>query len=372
MEGNAHAWSVCRLFSHAENSFLFNSRKAADNVAIRQVRVEDAVGMVLGHDMSKIVPGEYRGPAFKKGHVIQQEDICHLKNIGKDHIYLIELTAGQVHENDAISRMAKGIAGDNVYCTEPAEGRINVKASKAGLLKINREAAIAVNMVEHAVLSTLHDNQLVEADTLVAGIKVVPLVVEENMVAEVEKLCARFGPIVSVKPLSKLKIGVIITGNEVYFGRIQDKFAPVFEKKVAHFGSELTGIIYLPDDKEKITAAILDYQRQGADVIIASGGMSVDPDDVTPDAIRATGAQVVSYGTPVLPGAMFMLAYLDEVAVMGMPACGMYAKTTVLDLIFPRILAGERITKRDIANMGYGGLCKTCSACTFPNCPFGK
>ncbi|MDF2928250.1 molybdopterin-binding protein [Anaerospora sp.] len=341
-------------------------------MAIRQVRVEDAVGMVLGHDMSKIVPGEYRGPAFKKGHIIRQEDICHLKNIGKEHIYLIELTEGQVHENDAISRMAKGIAGENVTCTEPAEGKINVKASQAGLLKINREAAFAVNMVEHAVLSTLHGNQIVESDTLVAGIKVVPLVVDESMVAEVEKICAQYGPIVSVKPLNKLKIGVIITGNEVYYGRIQDKFAPVFEKKAAHFGGELVGMMYLPDDKEKITAAILAYKEQGAEIIIASGGMSVDPDDVTPDAIRATGAQVISYGTPVLPGAMFMLAYLDEVAVMGMPACGMYAKTTVLDLLFPRILAGERITKSDIANMGYGGLCKVCPTCTFPHCPFGK
>lgn len=347
-------------------------RKAADNVAIRQVRVEDAVGMVLGHDMSKIVPGEYRGPAFKKGHVIRQEDICHLKDIGKEHIFLIELTEGQVHENDAISRMARGIAGEGVYCTEPAEGKINVKASRAGLLKVNREAAFAINMVEHAVLSTLHGNQIVDADTPVAGIKVVPLVVDESMVAEVEQICNRFGPIVSVKPLLKLKIGVIITGNEVYYGRIQDKFAPVFQKKAADFGGELIGTTYLPDDKEKITAAILQYKEQGADIIIASGGMSVDPDDVTPDAIRATGAQVISYGTPVLPGAMFMLAYLDEVTVMGMPACGMYAKTTVLDLIFPRVLAGERITKADIANLGYGGLCKVCTSCTFPHCPFGK
>ncbi len=356
----------------AKSFLMKQGRKAADNVAIRQVRVEDAVGMVLGHDMSKIVPGEYRGPAFKKGHVIRQEDICHLKDIGKEHIFLIELTEGQVHENDAISRMARGIAGEGVYCTEPAEGKINVKASRAGLLKVNREAAFAINMVEHAVLSTLHGNQIVDADTPVAGIKVVPLVVDESMVAEVEQICNRFGPILSVKPLLKLKIGVIITGNEVYYGRIQDKFAPVFQKKAADFGGELIGTTYLPDDKEKITAAILHYKELGADIIIASGGMSVDPDDVTPDAIRATGAQVISYGTPVLPGAMFMLAYLDEVTVMGMPACGMYAKTTVLDLIFPRVLAGERITKADIASLGYGGLCKVCTSCTFPHCPFGK
>ena len=341
-------------------------------MAIKKVRVEEAVGMVLGHDMSKIVPGEYKGPAFKKGHIVRAEDIPHLKNIGKEHIFLIDLTAEQVHENDAIRRMAKAIAGENVYYTEASEGRINIKASQPGLLKINRQAVFAINMVEHAVLSTLHDNRIVETDTLLAGVKVVPLVVDESMVAEVEQACNRFGPVISVKPIYNRKVGAIITGNEVYFGRIQDKFAPVFEKKISHFGGTLMGIVYLPDDKEQITQAILNYQQQGAEIIIASGGMSVDPDDVTPDAIRATGAQVVSYGTPVLPGAMFMLAYLGDIALMGMPACGMYAKTTVFDLVFPRTLAGEKLTKADIAAMGYGGLCSSCPVCTFPHCPFGK
>lgn len=341
-------------------------------MTVKKVRIEEAIGMVLGHDMSKVAPGEYKGPAFKKGHIIRTEDIPHLKDIGKEHIFLIELTSGQVHENEAIARMARGIAGENVYCTEPSEGRINIKASRPGLLKINREAVFAVNRIEHAVLSTLHDNRLVEADTLLAGVKVVPLVVDETMVSQVEQVCQQYGPLISVKPIHNRKVGAIITGNEVYFGRIQDKFAPVFEKKVAHFGGTLMGIRYLPDDKEQIRQAILDYQQQGAEIIIASGGMSVDPDDVTPDAIRATGAEVVSYGTPVLPGAMFMLAYLGDIAVMGMPACGMYAKTTVFDFVFPRALAGERLTKLDIAAMGYGGLCSTCQVCSYPHCPFGK
>ena len=374
----------CQLFSCARKTAFFDftavqktilltgKERQDDTVAIKKVKVEDAVGMVLGHDMSKIIPGEYKGPAFKKGHIIRTEDLEHLKNIGKEHIYLIELAPGQVHENDAIARMAKMIAGDNVYYTQPSEGRINIKAARPGLLKVNRQAVYTVNLIEHAVLSTLHDNQLVAEDTLLAGVKVVPLVVDESMVAAVEAACLKYGPVISVKPIQQMKVGAIITGNEVYFGRIQDKFAPVFQKKVAYFGGTLMDIVYLPDDKEKITQAICDYQRQGAEIIIASGGMSVDPDDVTPDAIRATGAEVVSYGTPVLPGAMFMLAYLGDIAVMGMPACGMYAKTTVFDLIFPRVLAGEKITKQDIAAMGYGGLCATCSSCTFPHCPFGK
>lgn len=341
-------------------------------MAFKKVRVEDAVGMVLGHDMSKIVPGEYKGPAFKKGHIVREEDIPYLRNIGKEHIYLIDFLPGNVHENDAAMRMAKAIAGDNVYYSQPSEGRINIRASQSGLLKINRKAVDEINLIEHAVLSTLHDNRLVEADTLLAGVKVVPLVVDEEMVAAVEETCRLYGSLISVKPIHNRKVGAIITGSEVYFGRIQDKFAPVFRNKVAHFGGTLIDIIYLPDDKDQIKEAILNYRDQGAEIVIASGGMSVDPDDVTPDAIRATGAQVVSYGTPVLPGAMFMLAYLGEIPILGMPACGMYAKITVFDLLFPRILAGERITKQDIAVMGYGGLCESCSVCTFPRCAFGK
>lgn len=342
-------------------------------MAIRKVRVEDAVGMVLGHDMTKIVPGEYKGPAFKKGHIIRAEDIPHLRDIGKDHIYLIELTAGQVHENEAVTRIARAVAGQGVVLAEPSEGRVNIRAAGDGLLKIDREAVTAINGVEHAVLSTLHGDRPVKSGDLLAAVKVVPLVVDAAMVASVEALAAASASgVVAVKPMRNLKIAAVITGNEVFHGRIQDRFAPVFAAKTAQYGATLQGVTYRPDDAEQIKAAILACKDQGADVIVASGGMSVDPDDVTPDAIRATGADVVTYGSPVLPGAMFMLAYLGDVAVMGMPACGMYSKTTVFDLVLPRVMAGERLTKADIAAMGYGGLCLSCRECVYPHCPFGK
>lgn len=341
-------------------------------MAIKKVRVEEAVGMVLGHDITKIVPGEYKGPAFKKGHIIQPVDIPHLKNIGKEHIYLIELANGQVHENEAVTRIARAVAGPGLAICEPAEGRVNLKAAADGLLKIDRQAVIAVNTIENAVLSTLHTNQSVKAGDLVAAVKVVPLVVDEAMVATVEKVAAAFPAVVAVRPLRPLKAGIVITGNEVFHGRIEDKFAPVFTAKLAAWGCDPIGIEYRPDDPRRITEAIRTFVSRGADFVIASGGMSVDPDDVTPEAIRSTGASVVTYGTPVLPGAMFMLAYLDNVAIMGMPACGMYSKTTVLDLVMPRVLAGEKLTKADIAALGYGGLCVSCKPCTWPHCPFGK
>lgn len=341
-------------------------------MAIVKVRTEDAVGKVLGHDITKIVPGEYKGPAFKKGHVIQPEDIYHLKQIGKDHIFLIDLGDGQVHENDAIRRIASAVAGNNIKQTEPREGRINLVAGIDGLLKVNREAVTAINEIEHAVLSTRHDNISVKAGEFVAGVKVVPLVVSEEMVQAAEATAARFANLIAVKPLNRLTVGIVVTGNEVYYGRIQDKFAPVFADKIEQYGALPAGIVYRPDDREQITEAIMSFKNSGTDVVIATGGMSVDPDDVTPDAIRATGASVVSYGAPVLPGAMFMLAYSGDTTLMGIPACGMYAKTTIFDLVFPRILAGERLSKKDVASMGYGGLCVSCPSCSFPHCPFGK
>ena len=341
-------------------------------MAIKKVRIEDAVGMVLGHDLSKIIPGEYKGPAFKKGHIIRQEDLPHLKAIGKEHIYLIDLPPGQLHENEAIAKIAKLICGDNVYLTAPSEGRIDIKSSCNGLLKVNQQAVTAINMVENAVLSTRHGNQLIGKDEILAGVKVVPLVVDADMVDSVIKIALQYPPVISVKPLSKLKVGLVITGNEVFYGRIKDGFAPILTKKIADYGAELMGTIYKPDDRSQITEAILTYKRRGADIVVASGGMSVDPDDVTPEAIRSTGASVITYGSPVLPGAMFMLAYHGNTAIIGLPACGMFSKITVFDLVFPRILAGEKLIKEDIAMLGYGGLCLSCKPCQYPHCPFGK
>ncbi|VBB08716.1 Hypothetical protein LUCI_3994 [Lucifera butyrica] len=342
-------------------------------MALKKVRVEDAVGMVLAHDMTKIVPGEYKGPLFQKGHIIRAEDIPHLKDIGKEHIYLLEIAAGQLHENEAVARIARAVAGENVELTVPVEGKIIIRAARSGLLKIRRNAVMEINRIEHMVLSTIHENMVVQTGDSLAGVKVVPLVVAESAVCAVEQIAAACsGSIIYIKPLQKLKVGTVITGNEVYFGRIQDRYAAVFAEKLAKYGATLMGTVYLPDDCARIAAAIETYKQQGADLIITAGGMSVDPDDVTPDAIRASGAQVISYGAPVLPGAMFMLAYFGDTAVLGMPACGMYSKITVLDLVLPRLLAGERLNKADIANMGYGGFCRSCDRCSYPCCSFGK
>ncbi len=341
-------------------------------MAFKKVKVADAIGMVLGHDITKIIPGEYKGPAFKKGHIIRAEDIEHLRNIGKEHIYSLEISPSQLHEHDAVVRMSAAIGGKGVYCAEPSEGKVNIKAAARGLLKINRDAVNEINMLENAIVSTLHSNRIVDKNDLLAGVKVIPLVVDEELVIKFEAICAKYASIISIEPFLDLKIGIIITGSEVYYGRIKDKFADVFDKKISNLGAKSARKCYVPDDENEIRKNILNYKNEGMDIIIVSGGMSVDPDDVTPESIRSTGASVVTYGTPVLPGGMFMLAYLDNVPVLGVPACGMYSKITVFDLVFARLMVGERLNRNDITELGYGGLCEGCATCTFPHCSFGK
>ena len=339
---------------------------------MKKVKVEDAVGMVIGHDLTKVVPGSYKGPAFRKGHIVRPEDIPHLKDIGKEHIYLFELGEKKMHEDDAAQLIANAAAGEAVECAPPSEGRVNLKAKTSGLLKIDRAAIEAVNNIDHIAVSTRHSNQVVRAGETLAAVKIIPLVVDKAAVLAVETRLKRYGEVVAVRPLQNLRVAVVITGSEVFYGRIKDRYAPVIAEKVALYNGSVSETVYCPDDAELISRTIEACRANGADIVIASGGMSVDPDDVTPEAIRQTGADVVVYGTPVLPGAMFMLAYLEETALIGLPACGMFAKTTVLDLVLPRIMAGERLSKSDIVSLGYGGLCGQCENCIYPNCPFGK
>ncbi len=339
---------------------------------LKTVRVEDAVGMAIAHDLTKIVPDEFKGAAFKKGHVIKQEDVQKLKDMGKYHIYVLEVGEGILHENEAAKRIAACAVGKGLACSEPSEGKITVKSSVDGILKINLEALYAVNSIDDVMFSTIHENSAMEVGSRVAGTRVIPLVVEEEKIEQVEKICAEKGPIVHVDEFLPKKGGIVVTGSEVFEGRIKDKFGPVMEKKLENLKIENLGIKYSRDDADMTAEKIEALIRAGADIVICAGGMSVDPDDLTPAAIRKVGDTVVTYGAPVLPGAMFMLAYKGETAIMGVPACAMYHRATALELVLPRVLAGEKVSKMDIVKMANGGLCLGCDECTYPVCPFGK
>lgn len=338
---------------------------------MKKVNVEEAVGMVLAHDLTKIVPGQFKGAAFKKGHIIKPEDIDMLKDMGKNHINVLELTEDDIHEDDAAIRIGTAISGDGVYTTQPSEGKVTIKAKERGLLKINLEALEEVNDIELIIIATLHNNSLVEKDQSVAGTRIIPLSIEKDKIEKIEEICRELD-IISVKELKPLKAGIVVTGSEVYHGRITDKFGPVLEGKVKFYGGTLLGIKYASDDIEMIQESINSFIEEGADIVLTSGGMSVDADDVTPTAIRNTSDRVITYGSPVLPGAMFMLAYKGDTPILGVPACGMYHKTTVLDLILPRIMAEEVLTRKDVTRLGHGGLCLNCEVCRYPVCPFGK
>ncbi len=340
---------------------------------LKQISVKEAVGTVLAHDITEIRPGEFKGRAFRKGHVIREDDVCHLQRLGKEHLFVLNILDDEMHEDDAAYALANALMGEGVKMKgEPKEGKITIIAERDGLLKINKDALLAFNMLGDVMCATLRSNMVVKKGQIVAGTRAIPLIVRKDLVQAAVRIGVETGKIIQVKEIRKPKAGVVITGNEVYYGKIQDAFSPVIRNKIEAIGGEMIGTYYAPDDESFIEARLRELIHAGADVLITTGGMSVDPDDVTRFAIRNLGVGDITYGSAVLPGAMFLVAYLGEIPVLGIPACGMYAKTTIFDLILPRVLAGERIGRRELAELGHGGLCMKCDICNYPVCSFGK
>ena len=340
---------------------------------IKKIKVEEAVGTKLAHDVTEIRPGEFKGPAFLKDHTVCDGDICHLQRLGKDHLYVLELNDDEIHENDAAIILADALAGEGVtWNGPPREGKIRLLAKWDGLLGVDTAALAAFNMVEEVMCATLHRHTLVRAGEMVAATRPIPLLMKRVPIERAAAIAKQNGGVLSVKPLRRAKVGLIITGNEVYHGRIKDRFAPILMEKVTALKSEVTAVEFAADDPEMIGHAIRSHVNNGCDLVLLSGGMSVDPDDVTRHGIRLAGATEVHYGSAVLPGAMFLVAYIGELPVLGVPACALFHKTTILDLVLPRVLAGEHVTRAELAFLGHGGLCRDCAECTYPHCPFGK
>jgi hypothetical protein len=338
-----------------------------------RIPVGEAVGMVLPHDITEIIKGSFKGPAFKKGHVIQPEDIEHLRRLGKEHIFVLQLTPEEIHENEAALLLADALAGSGVdYSSEIVEGKVSLTATVDGLLKINREDLFRFNMLGEVMCATLQDNTPVSKGEQVAASRLIPLVSERRVVDEAVAIAASGMPVVRVLPLRRVKAGLVITGSEVFSGRIEDRFEPVLREKLSQLGSSVGTVRFAPDDPALIATEIRTCLENGAELIVTSGGMSVDPDDVTRQGIRSAGAESMVYGTPVLPGAMFLVGRIGLVPVLGVPACGMFYKITVLDLVLPRILTGEAIGREELAALGHGGLCRNCKQCRYPVCNFGK
>ncbi|UWP58701.1 molybdopterin-binding protein [Ruminococcus gauvreauii] len=343
---------------------------------MREIATTDAVGQVLCHDLTQIIKDKKKGPAFRKGHIIREEDIPVLLSMGKDHIYVWERDESILHENEAADILYQMCRSEYMEPSEVKEGKIEIRATRDGLLKIREDRLMKVNLLGEMMIACRHNNTVVKKGEVLAGTRIIPLVIEKEKM-EAAKEAAGEQPLLMLKPIEPKKAGIVTTGNEVFYGRIEDTFTPVVEKKFKEFGAEVTMKTLVGDDKDNIRQAILDMIAQGAEVVVCTGGMSVDPDDRTPGAIAATGAEVITYGAPVLPGAMMLLSYYhreggEAVPVLGLPGCVMYAKRTIFDILLPRILADDPISKEEIASLGVGGLCLGCPTCTFPNCGFGK
>ena len=322
---------------------------------LKAIPVEEAVGMPLAHDITEIVPGKYKGPAFRRGHVIRPEDVSRLLDLGKAHIYVMELAEGEIHEEDAARRLARAAAGPHLMLTDPVEGRVNLVAEIAGLLKIDADLLYRFNDLGELILATLPANRYVRKGDVVAGTRTIPVVVKEDLIKKAEAIC-REQPIVTVLPIPARRVHLIVTGSEVYTGRIKDGFEPVVRRKVDEMGSELEATKFAPDDPDRIAALIKESHQAGAEIILVSGGMSVDPDDLTPEGIRRSGAKVETHGFPVLPGSMFLMAYLEQTPILGLSGCVLHDAVSAFDLLLPRLLAGEKISRPDIVAMGHGGL----------------
>lgn len=338
---------------------------------MKLIKTEDAVGHVIPHDMTRIVKGVSKDAAFRKGHIITAEDIPVLLSMGKDHIYIYEVNGNMVHEETAAEILARICAGENLTISPVKEGKIELFAACDGLLEVDTGRLGEINALGEIIIATRHKNFPVKKGNKIAGTRIIPLVISAERINKAKEI-GKDVPLLNIRPFLPKKAGIITTGNEVSYGRIEDTFTPVVIEKLKEYDAEVFKHVTLGDDNEKITAAIHDLINKGADLVICTGGMSVDPDDRTPLAIKNTGATLVSYGAPVLPGAMFLISYLNKVPVMGLPGCVMFEKRTIFDLVLPRVMADVQVKPEDLAALGHGGLCLLCDNCAFPTCSFGK
>ena len=337
---------------------------------MKKIRVEDAVGMALCHDITAMRDG-FKGAAFQRGHVITPEDIPALLDLGKRTVFVWEENAGEIHEEDAALRMAAMAPVEGAHYTAPSEGKVLLMADQRGMFRVDTALLQKINSIGDITISTLPDHYPVEPGARLASMRIVPLVTKEEQILRAEQLCAE-KKLLDLRPYQEKKLGVIITGSEIYSGRIRDKFEPVVRAKMKQYPAQILGVTICDDNLDMITSEAKKFLDRDADFLIFTGGMSVDPDDLTPTAIRTLGADIVTHGVPSQPGNMTLVAYLGETAILGVPGAAISLPTTIFDVLLPQIFAGDRITKADLIRLGDGGLCQLCKSCHFPNCTFGR
>ncbi len=339
---------------------------------MRKVRIEKAVGMVLAHDVTRIVPGQFKGVGFRKGHIIREEDVAEFLKLGKQSVYVLNLDVHRLHEDDAALRIAEAISGLGVSWTDPREGKSTLVSKRKGLLKVDVKGLLRINRMGNIIVSTLKNNFPCQENQAVAATRIIPLTIARDRIKRLEAVAEKRRPIIDVLPYKNSKVGAVVTGTEVFRGLIPDAFDQHIAKKIKSYGCDVSRKIVVPDDVRQIARAVREVADDGCELIVTTGGLSVDPDDVTKEGIKKAGARIIIYGTPILPGAMFLYGLLNKIPILGLPAAVYYHHSTIFDLMLPRVLAGEQITRSDIAALGHGGLCMNCEECRFPRCSFGK
>jgi molybdenum cofactor synthesis domain-containing protein len=339
---------------------------------LKKIRVEEAVGLKLAHDLTRIVPGKFKGAAFRRGQVLRKSDIPKLLDLGKKQVYVLKLERGELHEDEAARRIARAISGKGIRLRGPREGKIDLLARTFGLLKVNMALLTRINSLGSIIVSTRHTLTSARPGEVVAGTRIIPLTIQEGEIRKIEKICRKGGPVLKVLPFRPKRVGILVTGSEILEGRIKDRSAAVVKGKVEAFGSRVVKEAIVSDDVLQIAGQIRKMKAAGCQVIVATGGLSVDPDDVTLAGIRKSGAEILFYGVPVLPGSMSAYARLGKAIILGAPACVVHDPVTALDLFLPRVLADDPISPEEVSRLGHGGLCWKCEICRFPVCPMGK
>lgn len=340
---------------------------------MKLIDTKNAAGHMLCHDLTRIVPGEMKDAQFRKGHIVTEADIPMLLSMGKDHLYVWEIDDTTLHENEAADHLCALCENEHMRRGEVKEGKLELFATEDGVFVVDVPRLNALNALEDVMVATRRTNTTVHTGDKLCGTRVIPLVIDKHRIEEAEALVGK-EPLLKLVPFRKgLKAAIVATGNEIFHGRIEDRFTPVVERKLNAIGVTVSEKRVSDDRAENIVEAIRQVRAAGVDIVLCTGGMSVDPDDRTPAAIRDSGADIVTYGAPILPGAMFLLGYYDDgVPVMGLPGCVMYSRASVFDVFLPRIVAGIRLRRSDITCLGNGGLCLQCDVCTYPNCGYGK
>jgi len=336
---------------------------------MRSVALENAVGLQFGHDITEVnVAKKIKGRAFKKGQMIVKDDLERLRDLGKNIIYVLEGNEEEVHEDEAALMVAPLIAGNHVtYDSEPKEGKISFYADCKGLFKVDVERLYRINSLEIPSLPTLHSNFSVGPNQQIAAFRIIPLFCQNSIIEEIKAKLET--PLIEVKPYLYNKAGIIVTGNEVFKGRVRDAFIPRISQILKPFDVDVIRQEVLPDEKNRISACIKDFSNE-CDIVFVTGGTSVDPDDQTVAALADAGVRFNQQGNPIQPGNNFTIGYKGNTAICAVPAAAIHFRATALDVFLPRLLVGERISKEDVYRAGHGGLCHFCEKCHYPVCPF--